>query len=1369
MNRCGMFLRAAAIFCLLLLSLCADEPPVRFPLETSSGKWTGYEPVDENLNSNLQSILKHGDVIRVGRTQWMALNRKTGVVDLASRPLLPQTGESVSCDGDSDVFWTRPSGTPTTGPYFVRDWTSGEKLGELTLPTNVYPGYFDAHGMVSINGLMLYVTDSMGQNPRQATLASLGISGGEIEVAGCENWLAISYRAASNYRVVILNRATLQVMGNHVRGGSSVAMLGDVLAWRSGLVVSLHRLPELTPISGVPTLSPTQYGAIDFRLVENGLWVHQELETHEGSIFLHYDLSNLPAVRLIERVSPPGVILPYWSKSVRWVAAEEYLGVLDDAETLWVWNRNTANTTYQPVLDLEALQEAHEGGAAQARLTISDPVNWPVQVTLKARNGSALEGPDFAPWSQAVTIPAGETSALVDVPVLADTTLEPNEFFEVVIQQVTGALAQNDSVPLVIAGNGYNLEANPQKIAGGKAKWTKVLGSDGRVLVGVIQPEPLVTGIVAGLAIVDMETGNLIANPGGIPWAPNFYKIAFRDNLVVFVADGSLSAYRTDTGAFVASWGLWSENFVGMVDATKVLVRPSYPDVVELRRLSDGALLASTPIADDASVTVSQDARNGSPSSIYTYSYGGGPLDRVKYNRITELDRDTLAATERAVWRSSDQDGGDYAKILNVWQDQVFLSVSHGLSVVDRTTGKPLWYRHAATSGITDYGCTVCGNAMALTNLFTGTVESSQTTFFVDLETGCDIEKLGPQDLNPEGEWIGANAFAYDGGWVLVSRNKSFRVVKTPNRPNVKIVAPAIADNEVTTLSVVPRESFAGTYPVRISEYAEITEDRPVSDRLLGLVPVDLNLDADGVDFTVAATRSANGSETTLLRATAPGRQSLLSGARSVIVNSHVITLPSGAFTTGGPVRATRARSVAAGEDLLAVGYPLELMPDGIRTGLVDLYDREGGTFLRTIEAPAGAEGKRFGHAIGVSDNKVIVGAPGEKTVGRTFVYDGTTGTLISELILKGKAAEFGGEIKANDKWIAVTASGSFAGTSQKSTGIVMVFDAISLKPVFTKATKGEAFGYAIGLSHDRLFVSAPGAKYKKMYSVGLVRAYSLPTGKQLGTIMARQPKALESFGHYLDASDSVLAIGGVFDPEIHAGALQVHSSANLGFLGYYSMPGDPFTYSLVKVHGDWIIGSEKTIRFFLAGNPRPVASRVIPDLGVTYPFPYYTRSNLAAYGDALYWADYAPKMLAMPEEPTATGTLLAASARSSLVTPPVTPDVNRDGVTDEIDVLYHHRGGLSLPARATLGESGADGQVFRIEADAKIPENMDVWFEISTDLSRWEPVLEWRHNEPGWRDAGGVKLPAGPDSRAEALVRSASGSVFFRTRALAR
>ncbi|MEK7952321.1 Calx-beta domain-containing protein [Luteolibacter soli] len=1368
MNRCRMFLRVAAILCLSFLSLRADDLGVRFPLETRGGKWAGYEPVDENLNSNLQSILKHGDVIRVGRTQWLALNRKTGVSDLASRPAFPQAQESIACDADSGVFWTRPSGTPTTGPYFVRDWTSGEKLGELTLPTNVYPGYFDAHGMASINGQILYVTDSMGPNPRQATLASLGVSAGEIDVTGCENWLAISYRAPSNYRVVILNRATLQVMGNYVRGGTAVAMRGNLLAWKSGLVVSLFRLPDLTPISGVPVLSPTQYGAVDFRLVENGLWVHQELQTQEGSVFLHYDLSNLPAVRLRERVTPPGVMLPYWTKSVRWVAAEDYLGMIDDAETLWVWNRNVANTSYQPLLDLEASQEGHEGGSAQARLTISDPVSWPVQVTLKARSGSAMEGSDFAPWMQTVTIPAGETSALVDVPVLADTVLEPNEFFEVSIQQVSGALAQNDSAPLVIAGNGYNLEANPQKIAGGKAKWTGVLGSNGRVLVGMIQPEPLTTGVSPGMAIVDMETGNIIANPSGSSWPPNFYKIAFRENLVVVVADSGLVAYRTDTGASVGSWYLSSNSFIGMVDTTKVLVRASFSNGIELRRISDGALLASASLPSDATVAVSQDARDGSPSSIHAYAYGGGILERVKYNRIIEFDRNTLAATERAVWRSSDQDGGDYAKILNVWEDKVFLSVPHGLSVVNRTTGKPVWSRYTATSGLDDFGCVISGNAVALTNLFTGTVESSQTTYFVDLETGCDIERFGPLDLSPEGQWIGANALAYDGGWVLVSRNRSFRVVKTPDRPNVKIVAPAIADNEVTTLRVVPREGFAGTYPVRISEYAEITEDRPVKDRLLGLVPVDLNVDADGVDFTVAATRSAKGSETTFLRAAAPGRETLFSGARGVVVNSHVITIPSSAFTTGGPLRITRARAVAAGEGLLAVGYPLELMPDGIRAGLVDIYDREGGTFLRTIGAPAGAEGKRFGHALGVSGNKVIVGAPSEKGVGRTFAYDGTTGTLISELILRGKAAEFGGEIKANDKWIAVTASGSFAGSSQKSTGIVMVFDAVSLKPVFTKSTKGEGFGYAIGLSHDRLFVSAPGAKYQKMYSVGLIRAYSLPKGKQLGTIMARQPKALESFGAYLDASDSVLVIGGVHDPVSLSAALQVHSSASLGFLGYYSMPGDPFAYSIVKAHGDWIIGSEQAMRFFLADNPRPIASRGIVDPGgLTLPFPYFSRSNLAAYGDALYWADYAPKMLEMPEKPAAPS--VAAAGRAPAVTEPVSPDANGDGVVNEIDMLIFHRGDTSLPARATLEQRGASGPVFRIVADDKIPANLDLWFEVSTDLSRWEPVLEWRHDDRGWRDAAGEKLTAGPDSLTESEIRATSGKVFFRTRATSR
>ena len=933
------------------------------------------------------------------------------------------------------------------------------------------------------------------------------------------------------------------------------------------------------------------------------------------------------------------------------------------------------------------------------------------------------------------------------------------------MENATGALPEVDRVSLVITANGYNLEANPPVIAGGKLQWTHQFGSDGRILVGLAARVLGVTGVAEGLVFWDTESGQVVSTAAADTFPPNFYEVAFRDNLAIISING-FSAYRTDTGALAGSWSLGhSGRFIGAVDATRVLIRRNYPEVLELHRVSDGALLASVPMENEASVAVSHDTRDGRPATIHVYRTGGAVFDRMQLNRLSTLDPDTLAETAGPVWRSYDQDRGDGAEIITVWEDKVLLSTYRGITAVDRHTGTPLWHVASQIYGLPDYVFGISGNVMAVSNLTLSSLEPSSTVYFIDLERGTIVDKLRPQDLSTDAQWWGAAIFAHDDGWTLTSRSRSFRVRRVPNRPNVEILAPPFMDNVSATGSVVPVEGFSGTFPIRISEFEDMTADR-AANRLLAGVPLDLVLDADGVDFPVSSTRPVAGLENTWLRATAPGRRTLLAGFSRATVNAHLATAPNNSFTTGGPIRSTRARSVAAGDRLLAFGYPLELLADGVRTGVVDLYHPATGAFLRSIEVPAGSEGKRFGHAVGVSGDKVIVGAPGLRTLGRTFVFDGGTGSLVRELILKGKAGGFGSTIAANDRWIAVSAPGpSRAVTSEgmlKEAGTVMVFDAVTLKPGFTKTTKGEWQGNTLGLTRDRLYVSAHGAKVKNLIHAGVVRAFDLPKGKLLATITARQPKSLDYFGSMIDASDSLLAIGGAYDEASQVSGYEVYSPANFSFQGIYGMPGETASLSRMDVHGDWLIGGGTTLRFFRNGNPRPVASRSYQDPGgFTYPLPYFTSSTMVTDGTYLYWADTKPQRMPLP----APSPPLAAARRSASFA----DDANQDGRSEDLDVLFRHRGDASLPARALLRES-IDGLLhFRLQADPDVPAGMDLWFETSTDLQHWTTLLQWRQESPGWRDAAGSLLETSADGSAGTGHRSEADRVFFRTRAASR
>ena len=205
--------------------------------------------------------------------------------------------------------------------------------------------------------------------------------------------------------------------------------------------------------------------------------------------------------------------------------------------------------------------------------------------------------------------------------------------------------------------------------------------------------------------------------------------------------------------------------------------------------------------------------------------------------------------------------------------------------------------------------------------------------------------------------------------------------------------------------------------------------------------------------------------------------------------------------------------------------------------------------------------------------------------------------------------------------------------------------------------------------------------------------------------------------------------------------------------------------HEMLKAHGDWMIGGGLTLRFFRPENSRPVASRRITDPGGpnTWPSPYYFwESNVAAHGEVLYWADYAPKSMALPEIPGASAARMLAAASAG-------DDPNGDGRSDELDLLFRHRGDASLPVRATPQEANDGSLRFRLQADPGVPPGMDLWFEVSTDLNRWDALLQWRQESPGWRDAAGILLEISADGSVGTEHRSEEPRIFFRTRVARR
>ncbi len=83
-------------------------------------------------------------------------------------------------------------------------------------------------------------------------------------------------------------------------------------------------------------------------------------------------------------------------------------------------------------------------------VTMTNPVDRPVTVTINTANGTATAGTDYtALTNQTVTIPAGQTTGQVTVNVTADSTIEPNETFTATLSNpLFGGVADTARVTL---------------------------------------------------------------------------------------------------------------------------------------------------------------------------------------------------------------------------------------------------------------------------------------------------------------------------------------------------------------------------------------------------------------------------------------------------------------------------------------------------------------------------------------------------------------------------------------------------------------------------------------------------------------------------------------------------------------------------------------------------------------------------------------------------------------------------------------------------------------------------------------------------------------------------------------------------------
>jgi hypothetical protein len=115
-----------------------------------------------------------------------------------------------------------------------------------------------------------------------------------------------------------------------------------------------------------------------------------------------------------------------------------------------------------------------EGNSGTANMTftvsLSNLSDSPVQVDYVTADDSATAGSDYTATSGILTIPAGDPSATISVPIKGDTTVEPDETFFVNLTNPTGAtLADNQAVGTITNDDSATITIGDVSLAEGNS------------------------------------------------------------------------------------------------------------------------------------------------------------------------------------------------------------------------------------------------------------------------------------------------------------------------------------------------------------------------------------------------------------------------------------------------------------------------------------------------------------------------------------------------------------------------------------------------------------------------------------------------------------------------------------------------------------------------------------------------------------------------------------------------------------------------------------------------------------------------------------------------------------------------------------
>jgi outer membrane protein assembly factor BamB len=234
--------------------------------------------------------------------------------------------------------------------------------------------------------------------------------------------------------------------------------------------------------------------------------------------------------------------------------------------------------------------------------------------------------------------------------------------------------------------------------------------------------------------------------------------------------------------------------------------------------------------------------------------------------------------------------------------------------------------------------------------------------------------------------------------------------------------------------------------------------------------------------------------------------------------------------------------SVATSGNFVVVGAPQEQGSNGlcgvvyIFTG-IQIIQR-----VRTLTNPNPNYGgscdtccpPQFGASVAISGTTVVVGAAGITGKGAAYVFNATTGTLISTLKSPNADPSFGTSVSIGSNNIVVVGAPYAEANGHDYVGAAYAYNAQTGKLLRTFSSPHPVvdglFGNGVGISCKTIVVGAPSESANKYQGAGRAYVFNVTTGSLVTTLVSPNSQNGGSFGWAVAISGKTIVVGAAFE-----------------------------------------------------------------------------------------------------------------------------------------------------------------------------------------------------------------------------------------------